>query len=387
MSTDLEITVTSTPAVIDTNYEALKARINEEMERYDIVVTEDTVKDAKKSMADLNKLKGKLAARRKEEIATASEPVKAFDQKFRELEEICETARQRISEQAKKFEAETLVKAQALIDAEIQAQYGELEIRNEFRNASVTALLTHLTPKGALSSVGRKAVTAEVSECQAAQSRCDLREANLEVACHRAGLRVPLTPVYLSGFIDVKSDAEYDRLLTQLIEKEVARQRQGDEKREREQEQAREKERLAEQREEEHRAKEAEQLEAEKAPKAEVDQAAGYGKAVEEFKPGSQEPTEPPHGMTVTDEEQAQQYHYAFDDDAMPKVDQSSVDEYIKGSFERLGVTSGKIHIVCTLETVRPDDMTDEEIIEYTRNRLYNDAEITTLKHIEVRSA
>lgn len=355
MSTDIEITVTSTPAVIDTNYEALKARLSEEMEKYDIVVTEDTIADAKRSAADINKLKASLAERRKQEVATASEPVKEFDAKFRELEEMCDEARKKIVAQTKKFEEETLVKAQEKVDAEIASLYDELGVRDGYRAASVKAILSHLTAKGALSAVGKKAAKEAVQERAAAQSRRDLREANLEIACHRAGLTTPLTVEYISGFVDTKSDEHYEHMLGELISKEVARQEQAEQK-------------------------QREKIRAEEAEKAA--QAAREAEAARAPEPDNYYEAPP-----------------VFDDCPEPTADDVDDDqawqtweEYQSGEGEVVGVDladapSDTIWIVCTLETVRPEGMSDDEIIEYTRNRLANEAGITTLKTISIRSA
>lgn len=354
MSTDIEITVTSTPAVIDTNYEALKARLSEEMEKYDIVVTEDTIADAKRSAADINKLKASLAERRKQEVATASEPVKEFDAKFRELEEMCDEARKKIVAQTKKFEEETLVKAQEKVDDEIATLYDEMGVRDGYRTASVKAILSHLTAKGALSAVGKKAAKEAVQECAAAQSRRDLREANLEIACHRAGLTTPLTVEYISGFVDTKSDEHYEHMLGELIAKEVARQEQAEQK-------------------------QREKIRAEEAEKAA--QAAREAEAAREPEPKPDNYYEAPP---------------VFDDCPEPTADDVDDDqawqaweEYQSGEGEVVGVDgpSDTIWIVCTLETVRPEGMSDDEIIEYTRSRLVDDADITTLKTISIRSA
>ena len=184
------LTVDSVPAVIDTNYEAVRAQLETEIAKYDIVVTVDTVKDAKAMATQLNKLKGEIATRRKEEVAKASEPVRAFEAKVKSLEAMCEDGRQKILSQVAAFEEVTLKVAAEELAKYLAESYAKQGVTDEFQTAKVDDLvkLGALTATGNLTKGAREAVAARVGECQIQQQRTALRLSQLENESHRAGL-------------------------------------------------------------------------------------------------------------------------------------------------------------------------------------------------------
>lgn len=86
----MELIIETAPAVIELNYEGFRAYVEQEITKYDVVVTADTVGDAKKLATDLNKKKGEIAAKRKEVVAAASGPVRVFEDQVKALEKMCE---------------------------------------------------------------------------------------------------------------------------------------------------------------------------------------------------------------------------------------------------------------------------------------------------------
>ena len=83
MTTDL---TTALPKEIDFNFEELKAELLERLGYYDaLVVTEDTIKEAKGDRAQLNKLREAIETRRKEIKKACMAPYNAFEVKVKEL--------------------------------------------------------------------------------------------------------------------------------------------------------------------------------------------------------------------------------------------------------------------------------------------------------------
>tara|TARA_R110002110_G_scaffold415835_1_gene657182 strand:- start:13332 stop:14369 length:1038 start_codon:yes stop_codon:yes gene_type:complete len=220
-----ELIVKTQPPVLDTNYGALKTHLVAELEKYDVVVTVDTVKDAKALATQLNKTKGQLDARRKQEVAAASEPIKAFDTQMKELVNLCEDGRQKILAQVQTFEAETLRLAQERLQEHLLARYAETGVREEYQRASVDGMakLTTLTGTGKLTAAACAEVDAKVNECRMLQQQTDLRLSQLENECYRAGLHSPLTREHVEGILFAE-EAKYQDALQGMIIRELDRQ-------------------------------------------------------------------------------------------------------------------------------------------------------------------
>lgn len=220
------LTVKTVPAVIDSDYESFRAYLGAEIAKYDIVVTEDTVKEAKVLATKLNKVKGELASKRKAEVAAASEPVRAFEAKVKELEAMCEDGRQRILSQVSAFEAATLMLAEIELKGFLVDCYQSQGVSDEFQTATVDDLvkLGALTGTGKLAKAARESVIARVGECQIKQSRTALRLSELENLSHRAGLHSPLTREHIEGILFEENTDVYNALLARLVGRELDRQ-------------------------------------------------------------------------------------------------------------------------------------------------------------------
>ena len=83
MDTDLQAAL---PAEIGFNFEELKTELAERLEHYrSLVVTEDSIKEAKADRAKLNKLRTAIDTRRKDIKAEYLKPYNAFEGKIKEL--------------------------------------------------------------------------------------------------------------------------------------------------------------------------------------------------------------------------------------------------------------------------------------------------------------
>lgn len=237
------ISIDSTPAIIDVNFEELKAALAKDLEKYDVVVTAETVADAKKLATELNSTKAVIGKRRKEEVAKASEPVKAFDAKMKDLETMCEDGRQKILAQVKTFEDETRDLAAHLLAELLEKLFADNEVEAEFRRAQFGDLvkLTAVTKTGSLTAAATKELEGRVRDDKAIQDRTKMRLLELENKSYTAGLAAPLARNHVEHFL-FADQGEYEAQLQRIIDSEIQRQEVAEqrqrEKIEREQRQA-----------------------------------------------------------------------------------------------------------------------------------------------------
>lgn len=103
----MELVVKNT-VEIQHNMQSVKTEIQNQLKQYDIVVTDDTVKDTKKLMADINKNKQAFSDACKKYLTEIEAPVKAFKSEQKEVESLFVDARLRLSSQVDKFESKKL---------------------------------------------------------------------------------------------------------------------------------------------------------------------------------------------------------------------------------------------------------------------------------------
>lgn len=248
------ISISNTPAIIDVNFEELKAALAKDLEKYDVVVTAETVADAKKLATEINATKKVIGERGKEEAARASEPVKAFIGKMKDLETMCEEGRQKILEQVKTFEDETRDKAAHLLAELLEKLFADNEVEAEFRRAQFGDLvkLTAVTKTGSLTAATTKELEGRVRDDKATQDRTKMRLLELENKSYTAGLAAPLSRNHVEHFLFADQD-EYEAQLQRIIDSEIQRQEVAEqrqrEKLEREQQQAEQARREREERE------------------------------------------------------------------------------------------------------------------------------------------
>lgn len=108
MPIEFEVTTDLTPVsktTIETNFEAVKAYLAESMAPYaTVVVTPDSIADAKKTRADLRKIATGIDAQRKEIKKLWNRPYEEYEQKCKELTGIVNEAVTNIDGQIKEME-------------------------------------------------------------------------------------------------------------------------------------------------------------------------------------------------------------------------------------------------------------------------------------------
>ena len=212
-----------TPALITANFDEVRKRLEGELQRFDVVVTADTLSDCKKLATELNKLKGEIDTRRKEEVSKASEPVRQFDEKMKALVSMCKEGRQNLIDQIARFDAEQIKKAQVLAADYLALQIDNAGLSPEFSDIKLPMQkISNLTKSGNLTSAARQEIDDLISDKSLLQSRTGKRLTDLELECRRKGMDEPLERAHVDAFLMADDDV-YQSRLDSMIESELAR--------------------------------------------------------------------------------------------------------------------------------------------------------------------
>ena len=113
----LEVQISRNNGTIDFNFEDLKDALTGELELYkNLVFTEDTKADAKKTVAELRKLKKQISDKRIEVKKLYMQPYTDFEAKVKELDKLINEPIAYISEQIDAFEQKRIEEKRELIN-------------------------------------------------------------------------------------------------------------------------------------------------------------------------------------------------------------------------------------------------------------------------------
>lgn len=113
----LEVQISRNNGTIDFNFEDLKDALTAELELYkNLVFTEDTKADAKKTVAELRKLKKQISDKRIEVKKLYMQPYTNFEAKVKELDKLINEPIAYISEQIDVFEQKRIEEKRELIN-------------------------------------------------------------------------------------------------------------------------------------------------------------------------------------------------------------------------------------------------------------------------------
>lgn len=125
LKTDLNLL----PKSIDFNFEDLKNQITERVAYYNaLVVTEDSIKDAKKDKASLNSLKTAIEDRRKQIKKQYLEPYEVLEKQCKELVSLIDSPIKSIDSQLQVFEEKLIQEKWLLIENYYKSEAKELEV-------------------------------------------------------------------------------------------------------------------------------------------------------------------------------------------------------------------------------------------------------------------
>jgi len=100
---------------LKTNMAELKNEIEADVKKYDVIVTEASVKDTKKVMADINKMKKEFKITCKEFLDAITKPIAEFKEAQKEIEALYDDGRSKLDVQVKRFEQGILDNAKDLL--------------------------------------------------------------------------------------------------------------------------------------------------------------------------------------------------------------------------------------------------------------------------------
>lgn len=221
--------IKTVPASIVFDFEAVKTRVVAHLERYsNIILTEDTFKEGKELIKEINSTRKALDTARKDEVKKASEPIKAFEANMKELVSLHDTLLNNLREQISKFENEQKEKIRlSLVDYQNE-QWETQGVREEFRKSQIDhlVLLGSFTKGEKLTAKAAGEVKQLVSNDFALQAQTDLRISQLEAACYKAGLAAPLTKNHIQHFI-FDDEVTYQTKLNSLLQSELDREKRA----------------------------------------------------------------------------------------------------------------------------------------------------------------
>ena len=167
MSENMELIVTyeaktADSQVLKTNFEEIKAEAQRQVEKYSINVTEENIPEAKKVMANFNKVKAEIGERYKFFIDKISAPVNQLKAEKKEIEAIITDGRQKIADGVANFENAKLEVIAARITEYTKSICYEKELNFERINTADLIKLSAVTPAGTLAKATKDAIEAKI---------------------------------------------------------------------------------------------------------------------------------------------------------------------------------------------------------------------------------
>lgn len=153
---------TADSQVLKTNFEEIKAEAQRQVEKYSINVTEENIPEAKKVMANFNKVKAEIGERYKFFIDKISAPVNQLKAEKKEIEAIITDGRQKIADGVANFENAKLEVIAARIAEYTKSLCDEKELNFERINTSDLIKLSAVTPAGTLAKATKDAIEAKI---------------------------------------------------------------------------------------------------------------------------------------------------------------------------------------------------------------------------------
>ena len=167
MNENMELIVTyeaktADSQVLKTNFEEIKAEAQRQVEKYSINVTEENIPEAKKVMANFNKVKAEIGERYKFFIDKISAPANQLKAEKKEIEAIITDGRQKIADGVANFENAKLEVIAARIAEYTKSLCDEKELNFERINTSDLIKLSAVTPAGTLAKATKEAIEAKI---------------------------------------------------------------------------------------------------------------------------------------------------------------------------------------------------------------------------------
>ena len=165
---------------INSNMDILAESIKKDIaERYNIAVTDDTVADSKRVMAEINKQKNDFRTKYKQFRELVLSPLMPLDTKAKEIELCYDDARAAIDSQVKKFEYGKLELAKKACEEFLKSECDKKQINPQSVSISdICGLLGSVTSGGAISAKARETILSRISlvENEILKARLEMEE-------------------------------------------------------------------------------------------------------------------------------------------------------------------------------------------------------------------
>ena len=153
---------TADSQTLTTNFEEIKAEAQRQVEKYSIDVTEENIPEAKRVMANFNKVKAEIGERYKFFIDKISAPVNQLKAEKKEIEAIITDGRQKIADGVANFENAKLEVIAVRIAEYTKSVCDEKGLNFERINTADLIKLSAVTPAGALAKATKEAIEAKI---------------------------------------------------------------------------------------------------------------------------------------------------------------------------------------------------------------------------------
>ena len=168
MSESMQLKVIESQVQLKTNMAELKNQIRQEIDnKYNVVVTQDTVKESKKLMADINKDKAAFNKACKQVIDDLSFPINEFKKEQKNITAMFDEAYQSVKKQVANFEAERLKVVEQAVRDYTEAACAEKDISSESITTSDLVILSSITAKGSLTAAARSKIDNRIAAVEA----------------------------------------------------------------------------------------------------------------------------------------------------------------------------------------------------------------------------
>lgn len=227
---NLEPIISATAIVITDNFEQLKAGLIEQIKLYEIEVTDDNLADAKKMATELNKLSTTINRIKIDKSKEFAAPIEEFKKKAAELVDIVQAGREKILKQVEAFDLKVVKMVTSLLADERASLFEAMAVNPEFQTAKIEplAIKSNLTVGGQLTKAAKDKLAEMVAADRAMQETVESRFANLQAIAERAGL-ISLPESMVATFVR-EPEAIYSERLNKLIDAEIKRQKELEEK-------------------------------------------------------------------------------------------------------------------------------------------------------------
>ncbi|MCZ6102886.1 MAG: DUF1351 domain-containing protein [Campylobacter ureolyticus] len=160
---ELNLVVLGEVSNISTNFNEIKDYVANQVAKYSIEVTEENIPEAKKVMANFNKVKAEISSKYKEYIDDLSAPINKLKNEKKEIEQILTDGRQKIADEVADFEKEKLKIISKTISEYICDICNEKNISPDLIGLDEFLKLSSVTTNGTITKATKDAIDAKVS--------------------------------------------------------------------------------------------------------------------------------------------------------------------------------------------------------------------------------